>query len=1145
MKRGLLSILLTASAFLANSQVVLNIESPASIAGNYSITYADPAGGWGVPDPLDPLNAVTGSLELVDDGTAADSLGCNALINDLTGDIAVVYRGDCEFGTKAFNAQNAGAIAVIIINNVTGDPVGMAPGADGANVTIPLIMISQIDGSLIRARLDAGDNVIAFIGNKSGLFDNDLGMREARTLLPNPNTNYTLLAQNDSEYQFRVGGWLYNDGKLDQVNTTFTAEITYGGSVIYTQSEPNLTIPAQDSMYVEFTIFTAANYPSGKYTLTYNVDPGVVDQYPSDNDMSIDFNVSNDLFSYVKLNTDGLPNSTTAYRTSAATSTFSSCIHFRDPNASRVKALGLYFAATTNTSAELLGQEFTINAFKWNNSFTDINDPNAAIDDLEEMTNGTYTYIEDSLDFMTVFAPFATPFVLENDQRYLFCVTTYDPNTYIGYGDLDYSWVLDTVLQPLFPIQTDAGFNIVGFGGESSAIGIKMSQSGGAPVISVSGPTTICQGESVTLTSTIESGNVWSTGEGTRSIVVSQPGTYTVSVGGLTSTSVTVVVNSYPATPTISAPSTVVCPGSNVTLTSSATANSWSTGETTNQIVVTAAGNYTVQADNNGCLSAPATIKVTDFAIPTITTVGATTFCEGGNVALISSYANGNSWSTGETGQAIVVTTTQNISLTVTAMGCTSPAGTSVSTVMNPAPVVGTASLVAPTTCGGTDATIDLTGSGTLDIEVFGPVPSTLTGVTLPTTLSTLSAGSYVVSSTNAAGCNSTTLFTIDDPGAPAAPSISSTGTTFCAGSSLDLTASVGTDILWSTGETTQTITVTAAGNYSVQTGMLGGCVSSSPVTKITVNAIPTVSAGTDMAVCAGGSVTLMGDGAATYTWDNGVTNGVSFAPSATTTYIVTGTDLNGCTNTDDVMVTVNALPTVTAGADQTTCVGTMVTVSGSGASTYVWDNGVADGVAFVAFTTQDYTVTGTDANGCTGTDIMSLTVNQLPNVTYAEATDSMCWYNPAVTLSAGSPALGVYSGTGVIVGASGATFDPTGLPYPSFYSIVYTATDINGCQASASQAIFVGACASLEELDAYNIEVYPNPATSEFTISSDKLMNFQTIELTDQLGRVIQTWNVNKTFMSLNVSQIANGNYNLVFKGIDGKAVERVQVSH
>ena len=103
----------------------------------------------------------------------------------------------------------------------------------------------------------------------------------------------------------------------------------------------------------------------------------------------------------------------------------------------------------------------------------------------------------------------------------------------------------------------------------------------------------------------------------------------------------------------------------------------------------------------------------------------------------------------------------------------------------------------------------------------------------------------------------------------------------------------------------------------------------------MTVNALPTVSAGADQTVCEGDNVTLAGSGASTYTWDNGITDNTAFTASATTTYTVTGTDVNVCQSSDQVTVTVNALPTVSAGADQTICIGEDVTLAGSGASTY------------------------------------------------------------------------------------------------------------------------------------------------------------------------------------------------------------------
>ena len=154
----------------------------------------------------------------------------------------------------------------------------------------------------------------------------------------------------------------------------------------------------------------------------------------------------------------------------------------------------------------------------------------------------------------------------------------------------------------------------------------------------------------------------------------------------------------------------------------------------------------------------------------------------------------------------------------------------------------------------------------------------------------------------------------------------------------------------------------------------------------ITVNALPTVgvtvsetsgSSNNDGTVCAGASVTLSGTNASSYSWNNSITNGVSFTANSTTTYTVTGTDGNGCTDTETQTITVNALPTVgvtvseTSGSsnnDGTVCAGASVTLSGTSANSYSWDNSITDGVSFTANSTTTYTVTGTDGNGCRDT---------------------------------------------------------------------------------------------------------------------------------------------------------------------------------
>jgi hypothetical protein len=86
---------------------------------------------------------------------------CEAITNGpaLEGKVAVIRRGTCEFGLKALAAQNAGAVAVIMVNNVEGAPIVMAPGEDGAAVTIPALMVSNIVGELIISELLTGDTV--------------------------------------------------------------------------------------------------------------------------------------------------------------------------------------------------------------------------------------------------------------------------------------------------------------------------------------------------------------------------------------------------------------------------------------------------------------------------------------------------------------------------------------------------------------------------------------------------------------------------------------------------------------------------------------------------------------------------------------------------------------------------------------------------------------------------------------------------------------------------------------------------------------------------------------------------------------------------------------------------------------------------
>ena len=384
-----------------------------------------------------------------------------------------------------------------------------------------------------------------------------------------------------------------------------------------------------------------------------------------------------------------------------------------------------------------------------------------------------------------------------------------------------------------------------------------------------------------------------------------------------------------------------------------------------------------------------------------------------------------------------------------------------------------------------------------------------------------MGAGSYTAYFVDANGCSSSTVdASLSDPGAPAKPVISAGGpASFCIGGSVTLTSSTNTGLTWSTGETTQSITVTTAGNYFV-TSSVGGCSSISEVMEITVISLPSVSAGTysdvcdnvspinlnagspsggvysgtgisgntfdpsvgtqtltytytdgngcsntgtttftvlssptiggvsDVEVCDGESATLTATGGDTYAWDNGVSNGVSFVPTATGTYTVTATGANSCVSTMGSIVTVNTLPVAGAGADQTICEGTSTVLNGTGGTSYTWNNGVTDGISFTPTVTTTYVVTATDLNNCSATDQVTVTLIPMPTITGTASNPTTCSGTDGTIVVSGT-GTGDVTWTGTATGSATAVSLPhtiTGLASGS-YDVLFT--DGTGCASN------------------------------------------------------------------------------------------------
>ena len=320
----------------------------------------------------------------------------------------------------------------------------------------------------------------------------------------------------------------------------------------------------------------------------------------------------------------------------------------------------------------------------------------------------------------------------------------------------------------------------------------------------------------------------------------------------------------------------------------------------------------------------------------------------------------------------------------------------------------------------------------------------------ITTTTTAVTAGNYTAIVTTAAGSITTNTITVN-----ALPTVGSSGgnTAICAGNTVIFSGTGASSYSWTSGITDGVAYTPSIGvnTYTVTGTDANGC-SNTAVTSVTVNALPTVgTTGGGVAICSGNTATLNGTGASSYSWTGGISNGTPFTPSTgTNSYTVTGTDANSCSNTATTTVTVYALPTVgTTGGDIAVCAGTSATLSGTGASSYTWTGGVADGIPFTPSTgIESYTVTGTDGNSCSNTAVTLITVNALPSVG-STGGGSICAGSTATLSGTGATS---YSWTGGIT--DGASFTPmTGIN-----SYTVTGTDGNSCSSTATTTITVNA---------------------------------------------------------------------------------------
>ena len=311
------------------------------------------------------------------------------------------------------------------------------------------------------------------------------------------------------------------------------------------------------------------------------------------------------------------------------------------------------------------------------------------------------------------------------------------------------------------------------------------------------------------------------------------------------------------------------------------------------------------------------------------------------------------------------------------------------------------------------------------------------------------------------------TISQIDNP--PAVANISANGaTTFCAGGSVTLTASAGSSYAWSNGATTQSISVNATGNYSVTVTNANGC-SASASQVVTVNELPAVSVSANGATtfCAGGSVTLTASAGSSYAWSNGATT-QSISVNATSNYSVTVTNASGCFANASQGVTVNALPTVSAGTySSVTTLSNAVTLIGTPAGGTFSGTGVS-GNSFNPATsgvgTFTLTYSYTDANGCSNSAQSSITVTQACNLTASSIsgpTNSCAFQgttggNATYSVSATDASSYTWTLPTGSTNISGQGTNTISFKFSSTYTTGTVSVIVGGCSTTTSRSITV-----------------------------------------------------------------------------------------
>jgi extracellular elastinolytic metalloproteinase len=1017
----------------------LTYNAPVGIAGD--IVHGD-QNGWG-PCSFN----VTGPVANATSATPPASYVCGPVNNPgaINGKIALIDRGDCQFSEKVYNAQQAGAIGVIIINRQSaGDSLLiMAAGTNAGSVTIPAVVVTWADGQKLR---------------------NNLGTANV-TLYRQSNTNCLDL---DGALDNGIVAHEYGHGisiRLTGTGPTGTTENNYN-HCLTNNEQGGEGWSDFFAMYLTKKPADTKNTPRGMANYVWTQDPNGdgMRRYPYCFDMSVN------PLTYADLELNPEVHDIGEVWTSALWDMYWLLIEkygydndLYNGNGGNNKALKLVIEG--------------LKLQKCNPGFLDSRN---AILKADSILNG----FANRCEIWTAFARRGMGFSalqgsadLATDQTAAFdlhplCNTT--PSATASFTASDTTVCVGGSL-------TFTSTSVATNGGTLDSI--RWTLNGGTPNTGTT--TSITPAFNTVGTYTISL--IAYTHDG-PTVIASTVATKSIRVKSL---------------PSVTVNSATICSGSTATLTASgATTYSWNPNIGNLATVTTpplnSTTNYTVTGTKDGCVNT-AIATVTVNTKPDVN-VNVASICAGETATLNATGADSYTWNPNIGNTASVTTPALSVTTNYTVIGMLSngckDTAVSVVTVKS----LPTVTVNSPTICSGATAT--LTASGAVSYTWNPNIGTSATVSTPPLTATT----NYTVTGIGSNGCPKTVTSTVTVTSTAPTVNITPNPASVCAGESITLTASGADNYTWTSSQTGTTtgasLVFTPSSNVMVNlSGTLTGCGTAGTTNvQVTVKPKPDVTVNSP-AICSGTSATLNATGADSYTWNPNIGNTASVTTPTltnTTNYTVIGTS-DGCKDTAIATVTVNAKPTVSVNS-ASICEGETADLTASGATSYTWTPNIGNTASVTTpalNSTTNYTVIGSDGT-CENTAVATVTVKSKPS------TPSITQNGGSDTIQSSTIVVGAtyeWYKEGNLVATTNNPYyviDTTG---------IYTVKVISlGCSSLVSNnfnAIFTAIRVKSNTIN--NFELYPNPTDGRLVFHLDMKKPSQvSVELYTLEGRAM-----------------------------------------